>query len=141
MSTKDTTKPAAETAPVPSAKPRGPNNITVSPSKFCCGLQELGNFNYVDPPGGKQMTHYHMIGGSWRTQQNAKPSTKEDVLEKMRYVSTNSAILATTGAGQEYMDPVLQEIGFRHVYTFINSGHAKTPVKVWLYSTTEVKLL
>jgi hypothetical protein len=108
------------------------NNITSRPSTYCCGMTELGNFNYVDPPDGKKMTHYHMIGGSWATQQNQEPSTKEDLVNAMKYL--NAAVLATTGAGQEYMDPILEEVGFRHVFTFVNPGHAQTPVKVWCYA-------
>lgn len=135
MSTKEqspSSAPAVKPAPV---KPRV-NNITTYPSTYCCGLQELGNFNYVDPEGGKKMTHYHKIGQSWSVQQNQDMSTKEDVLGRM---GANQAYIATTGAGQEYMDPILSEIGFKHVFTFINPGHAQTPVKVWCYSKNEVK--
>lgn len=126
-------------APVPSAKqsdkPRV-NNITTHPSTFCCGLVELGNFNYVDPPGGKKMIHYHKLNNTWAAQQNQEPNTKEDVLERMKYIT--SGVVASTGAGQEYMDPILADIGFRHVFTFINPGHAQTPVKIWCYSKHEV---
>lgn len=104
--------------------------LTCAPSQFCCGMQELGNFNYVDPPGGKRMTHYHKVGGSWKSQPNAEPTTKEEVMATIaRY--TNGGIIATTGAGQEYMDPVLEECGFKCVTVFRNPGHANTAVKIW----------
>ena len=119
------------------AKPRV-NNIAHHPSRFCCGMTEIGNFNYVDPEGGKKMTHYHSINGSWASQPNADYTTKEDVLERIKYL-TSGNLICSTGAGQEYMDPILEEIGFRHVFTFVNPGHAQTPVKIWCYSKTEVK--
>jgi hypothetical protein len=127
-----TTKVPAETAPAPSVKPRV-NNVTTAPSQFCCGMVELGNFNYVDPPGGKKMTHYHKIHGSWAVQQNNEPTTKADVLERMGN-KARTCYMCTTGAGQEYMEPILQEIGFYNTFTFINPDHAKTPVKLWVYS-------
>lgn len=121
---------------VPKPKPPKPkvNNLQVLASQFCCGMSELGNFNYVDPPDGKKMTHYHKVGGGWSTQQNQDPTTKEDIVQRMGYVDGIGALVCTTGAGQEYLDPILAEIGWDHVFTFVNPGHAKTPVKVWLFS-------
>lgn len=114
----------------PKPKPRV-NNLQVLMTQFCCGMAELGNFNYVDPPGGKKMTHYHRVNG-WQAQQNAEPTTKEDILQRVRS-GGGVGVICTTGAGQEYLDSILPECGFKHVETFINPSHANTPVKIWVY--------
>lgn len=113
------------------------NNLAIRGLEYCCGMVELGNFNYVDPPGGKKMTHYHKLDGSWSSQQNAIPTTKEEVLERMRG-SEGMGIMCSTGAGQEYLEPILEEIGFSRVFTFRNPGHANTPVSVWVYSKNKL---
>jgi hypothetical protein len=77
------------------------------------------------------MTHYHKLSG-WAVQQNAEPTTVEDVKAKMHEISSGG--ICTTGAGQEYMDPILVEAGWKHVFTYINTGHAQTPIKVWMYA-------
>lgn len=109
-------------------------NLMTRPSEYCCGLTELGNFDYIDPPDGKKMTHYHKIGGSWSVQGNAKEgTTKEQILATMGRVHS-AGYVCTTGAGQEYVEPLLAEIGFQNVFTYINPGHASTPIKMWVYS-------
>jgi hypothetical protein len=99
-------------------------------------MSELGNFNYIDPPDGKKMTHYHKING-WVPQENAQGTTEEQIRAQIQYSS--GAVMASTGAGQEYVEPILEKIGFKNVYTFVNPGHANTPVKVWIYSKHEKK--
>lgn len=111
------------------------NNLQLSAMRFCCGAQELGNFNYVDLEDGKDMTHYHLIGGGWAPQQNAQPTTKDEILAKLG--TYGGGVVASTGAGQEYLEPILAEIGFKHVFTFQNPGHAKTDIKLWAYSKNE----
>lgn len=114
----------------PKPKPKV-NNLQIVGTQFCCGMSEFGNFNYVDPPGGKKMTHYHKVG-LWKSQPNAEPTTKEEILERLA-MSGGAAVICTTGAGQEYLDAILPECGFKHVETFRNPGHANTDVKVWIY--------
>lgn len=114
------------------------NNIQTHGLYFCCGAVELGNFNYVDPKDGKQMPHYHNIGGSWKAQQNAAESTEKDILDAIRYAS--GGVICSTGAGQEYVEPILEKIGFKRVFTFRNSGHAQTPISIWCYSKNELPL-
>lgn len=94
-------------------------------------MTELGNFNYVDPPDAPKMTHYHKVGGGWQVQQNQDYTTKEDVEARLKGIYSG-AVMATTGVGQEYMDPILTELGFKEVAEFVNPGHAKTNVKVWV---------
>ena len=95
-------------------------------------MSELGNFNYDDPPGTKPMTHYHNVAGSWATQnKNAEHTTEEQIRKQLEYLG--GAVMCTTGAGQEYVEPILEKIGFQKVWSFINPGHAKTEVKVWCY--------
>jgi hypothetical protein len=118
-----------EPKPVP-PKPKV-NHLQVLMTQFCCGMAELGNFNYVDPPDGKKMTHYHKVGG-WQSQPNAEPTTKEEILERMKS-SGGVATVCTTGAGQEYLDAILPECGFTQVSTFTNPSHANTPVKIWVH--------
>lgn len=115
----------------PAAKSSRVNNVTTQNSAYCCGMVELGNFNYVDPPGGKKMTHFHKVGGTWKTQANAEPTTKEDILARMGV--PGSGFIATTGAGQEYLEPVLKEIGFTEAAEFRNPDHANTGVKLWVF--------
>lgn len=117
--------------PPPPPKPKV-NNLQVMATQFCCGMSEFGNFNYVDPEDGKRMSHYHKVGGGWKTQTNQEPTTKQDILDRLKFAGS-AAVVCTTGAGQEYLDPILPECGFKHVSTFINPGHANTPVKVWVY--------
>jgi hypothetical protein len=116
----------------PPKKKEHVNHIQTQNSAYCCGMVELGNFNYVDPPDGKKMVHYHKVGGSWQVQRDNDYTTKEDVKRAMEV--PGAGFIATTGAGQEYMDPILAELGFKHVSTFINPGHAGTPVKLWVFS-------
>lgn len=116
----------------PPSKPKV-NNLRTYPSTYCCGLVELGNFNYVDPPDGKKMTHYHNNGGGWAAQPNAEPTTKEQI-EKTLSTVYAAGVVCTTGAGQEYLDPILAEIGFTHAASFQNPGHANTEVKLWFYN-------
>lgn len=121
----------------PPPKPPAPkapkvNNLQVMMTQFCCGMAELGNFNYVDPPGGKGMSHYHKVGHGWQPQKNAEPTTKDEILQRVRN-SGGVGVICTTGAGQEYLDPILPTCGFTHVSTFINPSHANTPVKIWVY--------
>lgn len=108
------------------------NNLNFKALDFCCGGTEFGNFNYVDLPESKRMTHYHKVGG-WKSSPNSQddPTTKADIEEKLRYVSS-SLVMATTGSGQEYVEPILAEMGFSHVFTFLNPDHANTPVKLWV---------
>ncbi len=113
------------------------SNLTIRPLEFCCGATELGNFNYIDPPDGKKMTHYHKVGGGWKSQPNAAGTTKEEIQKQIQYQS--GGVVCSTGAGQEYLEPILSELGFRKVFTFINPGHAQTPVHIWCYSKHEVK--
>ena len=108
------------------------NNLTTHGFRFCCGMTELGNFNYIDPPDGKKMTHYHGIGGGWTPQQNAEATTEAEILEKIKWIP--GGVMASTGAGQEYVEPILEKIGFKKVYTFVNPGHANTPINIWCYS-------
>lgn len=112
------------------------NNLNTRGLEFCCGMTELGNFNYVDPPGGKKMSHYHKIGG-WRLQENNPGNTLTQI--KAAMARGGAGIMASTGAGQEYVEPILAELGWKHVFTFRNPSHADTPVKVWCYSKFEVK--
>lgn len=114
------------------------NNVQTHGMYFCCGMQELGNFNYVDPPGGKSMPHYHNIGGGWRSQQNADKTTKDEILKSM--AGYGGGVVCTTGAGQEYVEPILEEIGFKRVFTYKNPGHAQTPISLWAYSKNELPL-
>lgn len=118
-------------APKPKVVKPKVNNLRTHPSAYCCGLTELGNFNYIDPPGGKKMTHYHNTGG-WSVQQNQDPTTKEDILAMLK-MCYGAGVVCTTGAGQEYLDPTLKEIGFVECATFLNPGHANTPVKLWFF--------
>ena len=118
-------------------KPKKINNLTTRGFQFCCGMTELGNFNYIDPPGGKKMTHYHGINGGWSVQQNNDATTEEEIREKMKWLP--GGVMASTGAGQEYVEPVLEKIGFKKVYTFVNPGHANTPINLWVFSKTEKK--
>lgn len=108
------------------------NNLATRPLDYCCGGVELGNFNYVDPPDGKKMSHYHKVSSTWKSRPNEQddPTTMADLKEKLQYVHS-SLVMATTGAGQEYVEPLLQELGFQHVFTFVNLDHADTPVKLW----------
>ena len=114
-------------APAP-PKPKV-NNLRTNPSAYCCGLTELGNFNYIDPPKGKKMTHYHKLGG-WEVQQNQDPTTKEELQATLTHVY-GAGVICTTGAGQEYLDPTLKELGFVEAAGFTNPGHANTGVKLW----------
>lgn len=113
------------------------NNLAMQGMTYCCGMYELGNFNYVDPPGGKKMTHYHKSGGGWASQPNAAPTTKEDILKRMQGHEA-FGIMCSTGAGQEYLEPILEEIGFQRVFTFRNPAHAQTPINVWVYSKNKL---
>lgn len=123
--------------PPPPPKPKAPrvNNLRIQPTQFCCGLAELGNFNYIDPPDGKRMTHYHKVGSGWQTQQNVAPEDGTSLADIKQVVAQNysSGMICTTGAGQEYVEPLLAEAGFEHISTFYNPGHANTAVKVWIY--------
>lgn len=111
------------------------SNLRIQPFTFCCGMTELGNFNYDDPPGTKQMTHYHKINNGWNPQpKNAVHTTEEEIKAQMKYVG--GGLLATTGAGQEYVEPILEKLGFKNVFTFTNPGHANTDIKVWCYAKT-----
>lgn len=123
---------------VPVPKPKV-NNLQVLGTQFCCGMSELGNFNYVDPPDGVKMSHFHKVGGEWATQKNAGPTTKEDVEQRIRNTGS-AAVVCTTGAGQEYLDDILPQCGFKHVSTFINPGHANTPVKVWVWAREPIEV-
>lgn len=114
--------------PPPPPKPKV-NNLRTNPAAYCCGLVELGNFNYIDPPGGKKMTHYHKLGG-WSVQQNADPTTKEEIQAVLKNIYA-AGVICTTGAGQEYLEPVLEELGFKRSATFNNPGHAGTDVNLW----------
>lgn len=107
------------------------NNLAFRAMEYCCGGTELGNFNYVDLPDAKKMNHYHKVGG-WKANPNDKgdPTTEEDIRVKMQYMHS-ALVVATTGSGQEYMEPILSKAGFQHVFTFINPDHADTPVKLW----------
>ena len=107
------------------------NNLKVQGLAFCCGMSELGNFNYDDPPGTPAMTHYHKVNGWVSQPKNADHTTEEQIRAQLQYVG--GAVMATTGAGQEYVEPILEKIGFQKVWSFINPGHAKTEVKVWCY--------
>lgn len=110
------------------------NHVRVSPLQYCCGMWELGNFNYIDLPGSKSMTHFHKMSG-WSSQRSRPddPTTYEDVANALKPCG-NAGVVCTTGSGQEYMDSVLVACGFEHVSTFVNPGHAQTPVKVWTRS-------
>lgn len=108
------------------------NNLATRGFTYCCGMIELGNFNYIDPPGGKKMTHYHGIGGGWKPQENTEGTTEEEILAQIKW--STGGVMASTGAGQEYVEPILEKIGFKKVFTFVNPGHANTPVNIWCYS-------
>jgi hypothetical protein len=118
----------------PKPKPKV-NNLRTANAQYCCGMVELGNFNYIDPPDGKKMTHFHKVGSGWSVQENAEPTTREDI-EKALQNTFAACIVCTTGAGQEYLEPTLAEVGFKHVFTFKNPGHANTDVKLWVKSKT-----
>jgi hypothetical protein len=118
------------------AKPEKPplpimNNLQVQPSAFCCGLAELGNFNYQDPEDGVKVTHYHRKG-TWQSVSNAQGTTLTQVKQAIAY--NPGAVLCTTGVGQEYMEPILKEAGFVHVFSYQNPGHAKTEIKMWMFA-------
>lgn len=113
------------------------NHLATNGLTYCCGMVELGNFNYNDPPGTPDMTHYHKLGGGWKAQgKKEEGNTLEQVKAHIQWAS--GGVMATTGAGQEYMEPILASAGFKNVFTFKNPGHANTLVKVWCYSKNEV---
>lgn len=114
------------------------NNLAYRGLNFCCGMFEFGNFNYVDPEDGKHMSHFHQVNG-WKSQPNAQPTTKAEIEEKIKHIG-HSGVICSTGAGQEYLEPILEEVGFKRVYTFKNPGHAGTPVTVWCFSRNELPL-
>ena len=107
------------------------NNLMLSPFQYCCGGVELGNFNYVDTKPFNA-THFHKKNGGWQSNPNEKddPTTYEDIEKKLMEVHA-ALCVATTGAGQEYVEPHLEKLGFKMVYAFINPGHANTEVKLW----------
>lgn len=109
------------------------SNLSVINTQFCCGMSEMGNFDYIDPKD-VSMAHYHKVGGGWKTVDGKeKPgTTKEEILEKLKY--TSSGVIASTGKGQEYMEPILAECGFKHVFSFQNTGHYQTEIKVWVWA-------
>lgn len=114
------------------------SNLRTHGLNFCCGMTELGNFNYDDPPGTPQMTHYHKISGWVPQSKHAEHTTEKEIRAQIQYVS--GGVLCTTGAGQEYVEPILAKIGFKHVFTYTNPGHANTDIKVWCYAKTEKPL-
>jgi hypothetical protein len=115
------------------------NNLASRPLNYCCGGTEVGNFNYVDEKEFKA-THFHRVGGGWKANPNAKgdPTTMDDLRHLVHSVYS-ALTIATTGAGQEYMEPLLAEMDFQHVFTFPNPGHANTPVKLWARAKNGVK--
>lgn len=129
--TKKSETPTVSMKPVEKVEKPHVNNLAFRALEYCCGGTELGNFNYVDLPDAKGMTHYHKVG-SWKSNPNEKgdPTTAEDLAVKMQYMHS-ALVMATTGSGQEYMEPILANAGFNHVFSFINPDHANTEVKLW----------
>lgn len=114
------------------------SNLSLFSTQFCCGMSELGNFDYIDPEG-TSMTHYHKVDGTWKTQDGKSKTgtTKEEIQNKIKYAN---GIIATTGKGQEYVEPLLLECGFKHIYSFTNTGHYQTEIKVWAYSKKPIEM-
>lgn len=102
--------------------------LSVRGTAFCCGLAELGNFNYT----AKSFTHYHAgNNGGWQQVGADKPTTREEVIEKL--VSScqgYGGVIATTGKDQEYVDELLPSLGFVF-FEFQNRAHFRTGVKIW----------
>ena len=113
--------------------------IAVAGSHFCCGVSEIGNFNYVKDRGPRGFSHYHKVGGTWAAQKAADPTTEEELKSVLRGVLYSSgAVFCTTGADQEYMEPILRKVGFRE-QLFKNNTHEKGEVKLWLLLAHEYK--
>lgn len=114
------------------------NNLQLTGTRFCCGMSEFGNFNYV---GGKEMSHFHRPKDSsgWDRQHDTNdPTTLEDIKSALKYA--NTGVICTTGEGQAYLEPTLREYGFKHVFSYINPGHYRTEIKVWCYAKNEVPI-
>ena len=102
--------------------------ISVASSHFCCGLAEMGNFNYT----GEKFTHYHRPNGngSDTVVKAGKPTTREEILEKLKANTSRGGIICTTGVDQEYLNDILPTLGFVNI-PFTNRTHYKTEVKLW----------
>ena len=108
-------------------------------SNFCCGVVEIGNFNYLKDRGPKGMPHYHKSGSGWATQKAAEPTSIKELVQVLNSVTSYSgAVICTTGADQEYMEPLLREVGFCE-NAFVNRGHEQGEVKFWFLRSADYK--
>jgi hypothetical protein len=111
--------------------------ITVSP--YCCGIAMMGNFNYLKERGPKGLAHYHRpaVGSGWTVVGKGEPTTEKEIRDMVEHIKMSyGAIIATTGADQEYVDEILPRLGFTR-QKFTNKIHEQGTVNIWILNTSE----
>ena len=107
------------------------SKITMLPSNFCCGIMEIGNFGYTEDRMPNGTPHFHRPNGrgSDTVVKKAKPTTKQEVLDVIKTAVNHGtgAIITSIGVHQEYMEPILLELGFEK-FEFKNRCHERTKV-------------
>lgn len=109
--------------------------IASAPSHYCCGIVEIGNFEYTKDRGPKGGNHFHKIGGGWQTQK-AAPGTSEGEIRSVVFGLTKhyGGVICSTGADQEYLDDILPRLGFVRT-DFTNVVHERGTVKFWFLAS------
>lgn len=114
--------------------------LVISASHYSCGIMEMGNFNYVKDMGPKGMPHYHKIGG-WVRQAKAPETTEQEIrflLEGQVLQGGCGGVTCSTGADQEYVEPILEKLGFVG-HEFVARSHEKGRVKLWFLDVNKYK--
>lgn len=111
--------------------------ISIRPSNFCCGMFELGNFGYDKFNCSNGNTHYHrgQQSGGWEAIKNTELTTKEEILKAVNK-SQASAVVCSTSEHQEYLIPILEEIGF--IKVFFKSRWSNAESAVWVLAVNKV---